>query len=65
MKRFLLVVFVLCLAACSQPAEEKTSSPGNPKTLYGQSVKKARDLQKPSAQDEETSRQAKELLETD
>ncbi|MBN8549293.1 MAG: hypothetical protein J0M12_08270 [Deltaproteobacteria bacterium] len=53
------------LSACSQPSEENASSPNNPKTLYGQSVKKARDLQKPSEQDDETKRQADELMDNE
>lgn len=61
MKTFFLVSLA-CLTACSQPSEENSSSSSNPKSMYGQSVKKARDLQAPSQAEEETKRQAKELL---
>lgn len=50
------------LFACSQPSEQESSSPRSPTTLYGESVKKARDLQAHSEQEEETKRHVKELL---
>jgi hypothetical protein len=62
MNKWHLFAVVLLITSCSRSGDEQSSSPNDPKTTYGQSVKKARDLQKPTKQADENEQQTRDLM---
>lgn len=65
MKKLFYLLLIILISACELPSsDEQTprSSPNNPKTIFGQSIKKAKDLNKNlSSQDEVLKKQYEDL----
>jgi hypothetical protein len=63
----LLIGLVLVFSGCKGKEEESPQAQPSTRrgTAYGQAMQRARDVQGPSAHDQETSRQARELKRSD
>lgn len=62
--RVCVILLLLICPACSSPdSTPADNSPRtNPKSFYGQTVKKARDVQTPSAEEQSEQEQADEVM---